>query len=162
MMQLRIGDLAAENCAMFMWVTGPFMLAGIRLLRAYGFHYKNVAFTWIKTNKKAGTLFTGMGHYTRSNPEFVLLGMRGRLERQSASVHSVLMAPMTRHSVKPPEIHDRILELFGDLPRLELYARTEADGWDQTGLELNKEDVRDFIEKAAPLRRGLSVFRGRT
>jgi len=162
LMFLRVGDLAAENCAHFMWVTGPFMLEGIRLLRAWGFRYRNIAFTWIKTNRKSGTLFTGMGHYTRSNPEFVLLGIKGKMERKSASVHSVIMAPMISHSAKPPEIRDRIVELFGDVPRLEMFARAPWEGWEQTGLELDNLDVREYIEKVAPARKGLSVFGKRT
>jgi len=161
-MLLRIGDLAAENCAYFMWVTGPFMLEGIRLLGAHGFKYKNVVFTWIKQNKKSEGLFTGMGHYSRSNPEFVLLGMKGSLERKSKSVHSVIMASVMNHSEKPPEVRDRIEALFGDVPRLELFARTECPGWEQTGLELDGKDVRRYIEEAAPARRGMSVFSKRT
>jgi len=161
-MLMRVGDLAAENCAHFMWVTGPFIPKGIKLLQAYGFKYRNIAFTWIKQNRKAKTLFTGMGHYTRSNPEFVIMGIKGRMERKSASVHSVLMAPMIEHSAKPPEVRDRIVELFGDIPRLELFARSKCPGWEQTGLELDEMDLRDYIERAAPARRGMSVFGKRT
>jgi N6-adenosine-specific RNA methylase IME4 len=162
LMLLRVGDLAAENCAHLMWCTGPFMLEGIRLLRAWGFRYRNIAFTWIKTNRVNGKLFTGMGHYTRSNAEYVLLGIKGRMKRESTTVHSVLMAPMIKHSAKPRKIRERIERLFGDVPRLEIFARTKCAGWDQTGLELDGMDVRAYIEKMSPASDGLSVFSKRT
>lgn len=162
LMLLRVGDLAAENCAHFLWVTGPFMLNGIRLLQNWGFDYKGVVFVWVKTNSKSGGLFTGMGHYSRSNCEFVLLGLKGKLERKSASVHSVVMSPMIRHSAKPPEVRNRIVDLFGDIPRVEIFARDKCPGWDQTGLELDEKDIRDYIEEAAPARSGLSVLKKRT
>lgn len=162
LMLMRIGDLGAKNCACFMWVTGPFLPDGIRLLKAWGFKYKNAAFVWVKTNKKSGTPFIGMGHYTRSNAEFVLLGMRGKLERASKSVPSIIMEPRKKHSAKPAETRERIVELFGDIPRLELFARDLCPGWEQTGLELDGMDVRDFVESRAPTKGKLSVFKSRT
>jgi len=161
LMHLRVGDLAAEDSVHFLWVTGPFMLTGIRLLQAWGFTYKGVAFTWVKKNKKADTFFTGMGHYTRSNAEFVLIGTRGRLERKSRSVHSIVVAPVMKHSAKPEDVRDRIVELYGDVPRLEIFARSKCEGWDQTGLELDGKDVRDFIDEVSPAPR-LSALLSRT
>ena len=119
-----------------------------------------MVFTWIKTNKKSDTLFTGMGHYTRSNPEFVVMGIRGKLERHSKSVHSVVMAKRKEHSSKPLEVRERIVELFGDVPRVELFARDKCSGWDQTGLEFDGLDIREYIEKVLPTGK-LSVCRGR-
>lgn len=150
---LRIGDLAAENCAHVMWVTAPFMPVGISLMKTYGFEYKTVLFTWIKTNRLSGTPFMGMGNYTRTNPEFILLGIRGRMERKSKSVHSVIMSAIRKHSAKPLEARERLVELFGDVPRVELFAREKCDGWTQTGLELDGMDVRDFIEKQSPMKK---------
>jgi len=160
--ELRVSALADDNCACFLWVTGPFMMDGLRLLKMWGFQYKNVCFTWIKKNKKSDTLFTGMGHYSRSNAEFVLLGMKGKLDRESKSVHSVVMAPVGEHSAKPAQVMDRIVDLFGDLPRLEIFARNKTPGWEQTGLELDGMDVRDYIESVAPVRKGLAALKRRT
>lgn len=161
LMHLRVRDLAADDSMHFMWVTGPFMLAGIRIMQAWGFKYVGVAFVWVKTNKKSKSLFWGMGHTTRSNSEFVLLGRRGKLPVQSHGVHSVVMSPVLSHSQKPDEVRSRIVELCGDVPRLELFARSKCDGWDQTGLELDGRDVRDYIDEVAPAPR-LSALIGRT
>lgn len=159
---LRVGELAAENCANFMWVTGPFMLEGIRLMRAWGFRYVNVAFVWIKKNTKADTLAWGTGHYTRANAEYVLFGLKGKLKRKSAGVHSVVMAPRLKHSSKPVEIQERIVEMFGDVPRVELFARTRCPGWEQTGLELDGVDVRDYIENESPVSGKIHLLAART
>ncbi len=162
--QMRIRDLAAENCALFLWATSPLMPEAIDLMRSYGFKYKNIAFTWVKTNKKAKTLFWGMGNTTRACAEFVLLGLRGKVPRVSAGVHSVVMDPVGKHSEKPESVRDRIVQLYGDVPRLELFARSKCEGWDQTGLELDGKDVFDFIEEKSPLdiRSGLRALSQRT
>lgn len=162
LMTIRIGDLASENCAHFMWTTGPMLPDALKLMKIYGFEYKNIVFTWIKTNKKSDGLFSGMGHYSRSNPEFVLLGMTGKLARQSRSVHSVIMAPVGEHSSKPPDVKDRIVQLFGDIPRVELFARDKSFGWTQTGLEMDGLDIREFIEEQVPIRKRLLKLVKRT
>jgi len=141
---LPVWKLADEDCALFLWVTAPLLDVGIETMKRWGFTYKTVAFTWIKTTK-TGRLFWGMGNWTRSNPEYVLLGMRGRMERVSASVHSVVMAPVGRHSEKPSEVRERIVQLFGDLPKVELFARERADGWDAFGNELDGRDIREVL-----------------
>lgn len=46
------------------------------------------------------------------------------------------IASETRHSEKPTEIRHRIVELLGDVPRVELFARTKAPGWDAWGNEI--------------------------
>ena len=143
--KVKVADLAADNCACFMWVTGPFMEDGLRLLKGYGFTYKNIVFTWVKENMKSPGLYMGMGHYSRANCEYVLLGMKGKLERKSKSVRSVVMAKRGIHSAKPDAVRNRIVELFGDIPRVELYARSKFLGWTQTGLEMDGLDVDEFI-----------------
>ena len=37
---------------------------------------------------------------------------------------------------KPDVIRDRIVELMGDLPRIELFARQRTEGWDCWGNEV--------------------------
>ena len=132
---LPVRDLAAENSCLFFWTTMPQLFNAERIMNAWGFKYKTNAFTWIKMNKKnRNTLFWGMGSWTRANGELCLLGTRGRPKKVSSSVHSVIMEPIGKHSAKPPIIRDKIVELCGDLPRIELFARGKADnGWDIWG-----------------------------
>jgi len=133
---LPIRDIADENCALFLWATAPQMDKVIEVMEEWGFKYKTIAFTWIKTNKVSGTPFWGMGNWTRANAEFCLLGTRGKPKRVSASVHSVIMSPIEKHSKKPDETRDRIVQLMGPLPRIELFARARVDGWDAWGNEV--------------------------
>ena len=109
------------------------------VIKSWGFEYKTVAFVWIKLNKKSDTLFWGMGHWTRANAELCILATKGHTKRQSASVHQVILSRIEEHSKKPDEARKRIVELVGDLPRIELFARQKKDGWDTWGNEVESD-----------------------
>jgi N6-adenosine-specific RNA methylase IME4 len=130
---LPIPDLADRNCALLMWCTFPYLDKQIELFKHWGFKYRTVAFTWVKTNPKNGKPFFGVGYYAKSNAEVCLLGIKGRVKPVSNSVSSIIIAPRREHSRKPEEARDRIVELFGDVPRLEMFARESAPGWDVWG-----------------------------
>lgn len=131
---LPISNLAADNCYLFCWVTFPLLQEGLDTIKAWGFEYKTIGFNWIKTNKKnTSTLFWGMGNHTRACGEICLIGVKGKPQRVSKSVHSVVMSPIQAHSKKPDIIRDRIVQLCGDLPRIELFARNATLGWDVFG-----------------------------
>lgn len=134
--RLPINDLADKDAVLFLWVTYPCLIEGIELIEKWGFTYKTCGFSWIKLNRKSDTPFTGMGYYTRSNNEICLLATKGKpLPRKSKSVKQVILSKIEQHSKKPGEVRDRIVELFGDIPRVELFARQHADGWDCWGNE---------------------------
>lgn len=128
--KLPIMELADRDCALFMWVTLPCLREGLAVLDAWGFQYKTIAFVWVKMNKKADSLFWGMGYWTRSNVEFCILATRGKPKRVSAGVHQVIMTHIEEHSKKPQEARIRIEKLMGDVPRIELFARQKSEGWD--------------------------------
>lgn len=132
--ELPVNDICEDNCILFMWATFPNLRQALDLVEAWGFTYKTVAFTWVKQNK-AGTEIKkyGLGWYTRSNAEIVLIGRKGKFDRKSASVKQIILSPIEGHSKKPDEVRDRILELCGDLPRIELFAREKTEGWDYWG-----------------------------
>jgi len=135
---LPIPDIAADDCVLFLWVTFPCLEEGLELIRKWGFTYKTCAFNWVKRNKRSDSWFWGCGYWTRSNSELCLLATKGHPKRISASVHQVCDARVREHSRKPDEIRDRIVELCGDLPRIELFARQQTEGWDVWGNETNK------------------------
>ena len=129
------GCLAADDCALFLWATFPMLREALDLIEAWGFKYKTIAFNWVKQNKSGAGLFWGLGNWTRSNSEICLLAIKGKPKRVSAAVHSVVMTPVQRHSQKPDEVRERIVKLVGDVPRIELFARQSAPGWDCWGNE---------------------------
>jgi N6-adenosine-specific RNA methylase IME4 len=134
---LPIKDIADKDSILFLWTTMPKLEESFDLIKAWGFEYKTCAFVWVKRNKIAPTWFWGMGRWTRSNAELCLLAVRGGgVTRLSAAVHSVIDEPIEQHSKKPNIVRDKIIELVGDLPRIELFARAQTDGWDVWGNEV--------------------------
>lgn len=125
----------AASAVLIPMADAPLVREALDLIAAWGFKYKTIAFNWVKQNKRGNGLFWGLGNWTRSNSEICLLAIKGKPKRVSASVHSVVMTPLQKHSQKPDEVRDRIVELMGDLPRIELFARSAAEGWDCWGNE---------------------------
>ncbi|WP_035572679.1 MT-A70 family methyltransferase [Elizabethkingia anophelis] len=150
--KMDIPVLSKPDCVLFMWATFPCLQQALELGETWGFNYKTIAFVWIKTNMKDDRIFIGMGHYTRANAEVVLLFTKGKsLKRHARNVSQVLISPRRRHSGKPDEIRERIKKLFGDVSRLELFAREfddgehNFDGWDVFGNEVeNSITIPDF------------------
>jgi N6-adenosine-specific RNA methylase IME4 len=87
-----------------------------------------------------------MGNWTRSNSELCLLATKGKPKRVSASVHSVIDSRIEYHSKKPNCVRDKIVELCGDLPRIELFARQKVEGWDSWGNEVEEEKQISLIK----------------
>lgn len=133
---LSVDDIAAENCILFLWSTFPKLAEALETIKQWGFEYVTVAFTWIKQNKKSDSFFIGLGNWTRANAEICLLAKKGRPKRESKSVRQLVVSPVQEHSKKPDEVRDRIVELCGDLPRIELFARQKTPGWDVWGNEV--------------------------
>ena len=132
---LPVADLADKDCVLFLWATFPMLPEALKLIKAWGFEYKTVAFVWLKQNKKSPSWFYGLGFWTRGNAEVCLLAKRGKPKRSSASVHQFIISPVEQHSKKPDITRERIVELMGDVPRIELFARQKAEGWDVWGNE---------------------------
>lgn len=135
--KLPVKELADENCVLFMWMTFPTLKEGLKVIDEWGFKYKTVAFVWIKQNKKTPSLFWGMGFWTRANAEICILAIKGTPKRISAKVHQVIVSPIEEHSKKPDEARKRIVELIGDLSKIELFAREKVEGWDAWGNEVD-------------------------
>lgn len=131
---LPVPKLAAPDASLFLWATWPTLPDALQVIREWGFTYKNCAFAWVKTTK-TGSDAVGLGHWTRGNTEPCLFATRGKPQRVDASVRQVLIdeetifAERQRHSAKPPVVRDRIVQLLGDVPRIELFARERVPGW---------------------------------
>jgi len=133
---LPVKEIADKDCILFMWVTMPKLNECFEVIKAWGFEYKSCAFTWVKKNKKSNSWFMGLGRWTRANAELCLLATKGKPKRISAGVHSIIDNPIEQHSKKPDITKDRIIQLVGDLPRIELFARQKTIGWDAWGNEI--------------------------
>ena len=139
--ELPVKEICSDAGAVcFLWATFPNIGEAIKVMEAWGFVYKTAAFVWVKKNKRNGENFMGLGAYTRANSEVCLLGVTKGLKAngfvKSHSVHQIIEAPVEAHSKKPDAARERIVELMGDVPRIELFARCRADGWDAWGNEV--------------------------
>lgn len=143
--KLNVKKIADKNCALLMWATMPTLPDAIRVIKEWGFKYKTCAFTWVKT-RKDGQPLAGMGSYTKSNAELCLLAMRGHIKSVDKTVPQIVMAQRMGHSVKPTQVRDKIVQLFGDIPRVELFARQAAEGWDCLGNEIDGQDIREILK----------------
>jgi len=147
---LPVNNIAEKDSIMFMWVTMPKLVEGtcMEVMRAWGFTPKTCAFNWVKYHKNLKP-FMGMGRWTRANSELCILGTKGKPKRLSAGVRQlietmdepdyypeILQSVPERHSKKPDIARDRIVELCGDLTRIEGFARERHDGWDAWGNEI--------------------------
>jgi N6-adenosine-specific RNA methylase IME4 len=133
--KLPVGGLAADNCTLFMWAIWNKLDDALKVIEAWGFRYVTCAFVWVKTSGGSRP-FWGMGAYTRQNAEICLLGVRGKPSVSSHSVHQVIMERVREHSRKPDAIRNKIIELVGDVSRVELFARQRFQGWDVWGNEV--------------------------
>jgi N6-adenosine-specific RNA methylase IME4 len=127
-----VGGLADDNCALFLWCTCPRLDFGMETLKAWGFRYATVAFHWVKSRRNSLPIF-GPGGYTASNLEVVLLGIKGSMPPKRRMIPSLVNWPRMRHSEKPSVVRDRIVQMYGDVPRIELFARHKVEGWDAWG-----------------------------
>lgn len=143
---LPVGDYAAANAALFLWITGPLLVVGAHLpiMKAWGFKPSGMGFVWIKLNPKAASLFIlktdlaiGGGFTTRKNAEFCVIGKRGLSVRRDAGIHEIIISPRREHSRKPDEFYERV-ERYSDGPRLELFGRQQRTGWTVRGDEAEK------------------------
>lgn len=159
--RLPIWEVAAENAVLAMWYTGTHNQEAIELAESWGFTVRTMkGFTWVKLNQlaelriskalaegevadfydfldllNAETRMNG-GNHTRANTEDVLIATRGAgLERKHAGIKQVVYSPLGAHSEKPWEVRHRLELLYGDVPRIELFSRSAAPGWDHWGNE---------------------------
>jgi len=141
-----INNISDKNCILFIWVTYPCLKDAFKVIEEWGFSYKTCGFTWVKRNRKSNTWFWGMGYWTRANSEICLIATKGNIKRISKSVHQIIDTPVESHSKKPDIVRDKIVELIGDLPRIELFARQKVNGWDSWGNEIESDINQNEIE----------------
>lgn len=158
-----------------MWCTASNMPFALKLMKQWGFEYKTILFTWVKLNKSfqkkfkdiaqstlnmppsdedliksiEQLMFVSLGHWTRSNCEFVIVGKRGKipLQRLRKDVRQLVISPVTEHSRKPDEVNKRIESMLRR-PQdkcYEFFARRQYNDWYCTGNELDGLDIKDAL-----------------
>ena len=120
---------AAEDCVIFSWATVPMLPQALEIMAARGFTYKSAIF-WIKDR-------TGTGYWTLNRVEILLIGTRGKIPAPAPGTQppQVIEAPRGRHSEKPAVFAEIIENMFPNVPKLEMFARSARPGWNAWGNE---------------------------
>jgi N6-adenosine-specific RNA methylase IME4 len=141
---LPVGDLAADDCVLFLWTCWPVLPWALRTIEAWGFEYKSCGFCWVKAHAQQIDMFRDdiephmtLGYWTRSNSEVCLLATRGKPKRRATDVRQAIIEPRREHSRKPDCVPARIERLV-EGPYLELFARTQRPGWTVWGNQTDK------------------------
>jgi N6-adenosine-specific RNA methylase IME4 len=155
---IPIGKAAADDSLLVCWVTAPKLMDEyyekynpLSIIRHWGFRPITFIFVWVKLNKSGAGYYSGLGRYTNSNAEIAIVARKGKgLERLTKNVKQLIIAPIGKHSAKPREQYERLFSLYGNVPRIELFARDinkPPEGWDAIGLEYTPSiDIREWIK----------------
>lgn len=129
---LPVGEWAAANSVLYLWVTSPFLEHGLSVLRAWGFTYKS-SFVWVKDR-------IGTGYWARNRHEMVLIGRRGTFPTPAPAHRrdSVISGQQREHSRKPDALYDHLEAAYPDARKLDMFSRQFRHGWEQFGDEINK------------------------
>ena len=158
---LPIQQIADKDSILFMCATLPKLPEALETIKSWGFSYTTCPFVWVKLNPKGslevdkennrtilnGGIYSGLGHWTCGNAELVLMGKKGAPKRINKSIKQIIIAPRTQHSRKPDEIRQRIVQLMGDVPRIELFATEIVEGWDSIGGAIDGMDIAESLQK---------------
>lgn len=137
---LYIKGISQDDAALFLWVTDSHLIDGIDLIKKWGFKYRTIAFIWHKVTKNGKTC-ANVGAWTMKNCEICLLGVKGNMlqHKKVNNIFQIVIEERTKHSRKPEKVRQNIELLFGDLPRIELFARNKSEGWDVWGNEVDSD-----------------------
>jgi N6-adenosine-specific RNA methylase IME4 len=128
---MKVGDLADDDCELYLWTTQKYLPESFRVVEAWGFRYCGTL-VWCKTPRG-----TGQGGLYCPTTEFLIHARRGKMpqdKRRQDSTWWNITRPHNCHSAKPEYFTDMI-EAMGDAPRLELFARRNRLGWATWGNE---------------------------
>jgi len=165
---LPVAQIAHRDTVLFLWATAPKLPDALAVMQAWGFVYRTRVFTWVKLTRQAYRNFeqwqaqgkgpeeilarlfhAGTGFWSLQNAEDVLVGRRkgGKLGPRRGT-RSLIVTPVGAHSVKPLEVHRRIVRICGDRPRIEQFdARPRVAGWDAIGDGIDGLDIRASLRR---------------
>jgi N6-adenosine-specific RNA methylase IME4 len=138
---IPVKSIMSKSAALFLWATGPRLNYAIDMIGRWGLHYRGIAYVWVKTTK-AGKIISGQGvppTFTKPTTELLLAATTKKTGRPFPILNlaqgQVVTQPRGAHSEKPHIFREKIVELCGDRPRIELFARDRVPGWEAWGDE---------------------------
>ena len=124
---LDVRSITHDDAILFLWTTSPKLKEAFQVLDAWEFDYRTCA-VWDKEK-------IGMGYYFRQQHEILLIATRGKIPAPAAEAgpSSVIRSPREEHSRKPEIVYEIIERMYPQLPKIELFARNERQGWSRWG-----------------------------
>ena len=156
-----------ENALLYCWVTLAKLPECIAAIEKPNLRFAATGFVWVKTNPKAHSTpqdginiydpldqsyrkpFYGVGNYTASNAEICLIFRKGKMIKYDTKVSQIIISPREKHSKKPQEAYDKLNTMYPStkFDKLEIFARSSADGFDTIGNQLNNITVEGFLNQ---------------
>ncbi len=131
--QLPVSAIADTNSHLYLWTINKYIKSSYDIAHSWGFK-PSCLLTWCK--KPNGL---GLGGAYSQTTEYLLFCRRGTLKTVKRVDTTWFLAERSVHSRKPMMFMDMILEVSGDLPRIELFSRRKALGWDCWGNEVESD-----------------------
>ena len=134
-MAFKFSQIADDDCVLLCWTTDAHLPICLEMIKNNGFTYKTIGFVWDKQKSI-------MGKWNVKNCEICLLATKGKAHHllKSFKAKQLIQEKKYKHSQKPLQAYERINEMFGDLPKIELFARQHAEGWDCWGNEVESNE----------------------
>lgn len=146
------------GCLLALWVPCSLLATGMDVMKAWGFHYKQL-FVWVKLKKGFreeedwnNSTRVGMGRLFRQSHEIALIGTSGKSVYpllEDHSQRSVAFDLNEGHSIKPGTLQDRLVTMFPQADRLEMFARRQRSGWTCAGNGIDGKDISQAIQELA-------------
>jgi N6-adenosine-specific RNA methylase IME4 len=133
---LPVESVCAPDALLALWVPDTHLVLALAVAQGWGFTYRHLV-VWGKVGA-TGKIQIGLGHRFRKAHEVALICSRGSPKILDHGVPSLFLAPRTRHSAKPPNLHAALERLVAG-PRLELFARSPRAGWTLWGNQAPQE-----------------------
>ena len=147
-LKIPVRDWLAKDALLVLWVVDPQYPVAFDVAKAWGFDtYVTVLFRWLKSATGQLRMFDpgerlnyALGYHTRGGGcEEAWLFRRGKgLPVLRHDIRKEFFSTIREHSRKPDEVYQWVVDLYGDVPRLEMFARTERPGYAVFGNETDK------------------------
>lgn len=127
---------SGENSILFLWTIDKYLFEAQKIAEELGYKL-HARMIWDKVTGIPAAFTVRYGH------EYLLYMYKGKLTpvatEERGKIHTVFREQVKRHSQKPELSFEIINRLYPSVRKLELYARTERDGYDCWGNEVNKQ-----------------------
>jgi N6-adenosine-specific RNA methylase IME4 len=127
---LPVKNISEDNSVLFLWTINKYLRESYDVAEAWGFKV-SCALTWCKPRHGLG-----LGGAFVQTTEHLLYARRGSVPTQKRIDTTWFEHKRLKHSEKPQMFRNLILDVVGDLPRVELFARQKTEGWDVFGNEV--------------------------